>query len=95
MTGVPKPSTEMTPEGEQIVTPGVNPITLRDRLALRMAEPLEPKRRQKPCDIGLFDLASRNQIDWIDEIRKPRAFARTGEPSGPSRASGKMHRGGL
>lgn len=94
MTGAFKPPTEITPEGEQIVTPGITPVTLRDRLALRMAAPLEPKRPQKSCDIGLFDLEARSQIDWIEEIRKPRAFARTGGTSGPSRASGKTHRDG-
>lgn len=94
MTGAFKPPTEITPEGEQIVTPGVTPVTLRDRLALRMAAPLEPKRPQKPCDIGLFDLDARNQIDWIEEIRRPQPFTRTGEPSGPFRASVKTHQYG-
>ena len=92
MIGAIRPSAEMTPEGEQLAVPGVNPITLRDRLMLRMAAPLELKRPQKPCDIGLFDLDARNQIDWIDELRNSRAFARTGEPSGPSQAIGKKHR---
>ncbi|MEQ9145584.1 MAG: hypothetical protein RLO08_14620 [Parvibaculaceae bacterium] len=66
--------TETTPEGEQIVAPGVKPITLSDRLALRAAQPMAPKRNpnaeQKPCDLGLFDMDARRQIDWIDEARK-------------------------
>lgn len=66
--------TETTPEGEQIVAPGVTPITLKDRLAVRAAQPIAPKRNphaaQKPCDLGLFDMNARRQIDWIDEARK-------------------------
>lgn len=70
MTDAPDLPTETTPEGEQIVAPGVKPITLKDRLSLRMAAPMEPKRAQKPCDLGLFDMDARCQIDWIDESRK-------------------------
>lgn len=62
--------TEPTPEGDQIVAPGVRPITLRDRLMVRAAAPMTPKRnphaQQKPCDVGLFDLAARNQLDMLD-----------------------------
>jgi len=65
--------TETTPEGEQIVAPGVTPITLRDRLAVRAAQPIAPKRNlhaaQKPCDLGLFDEAARNQLDMLDFLR--------------------------
>ncbi|MCP4079878.1 MAG: hypothetical protein GY743_06490 [Planctomycetaceae bacterium] len=36
--------------------------------------PLQPKRnpnaQQKPCDIGLFDEVSRNQIDLLDYLAK-------------------------
>ena len=62
--------TEIAPEGEQTVVPGIAPITLADRLALRAAAPMEPTRPQKPCDHGLFDVERRKQIDWIDEARK-------------------------
>ena len=74
MTDRPDFPTETTPEGEQIVAPGVTPITLADRLAVRAAQPIAPKRNphaaQKPCDLGLFDMDARRQIDWIDEARK-------------------------
>ena len=74
MTERPVLPTETTPEGEQIVAPGVKPITVRDRLALRAAQSIAPKRNpnaeQKPCDLGLFDVDGRRQIDWIDEARK-------------------------
>ncbi len=74
MTNRPELPTETTPEGEQIVAPGVKPITLKDRLDWRMRQPMAPKRNpdaaQKPCDLGLFDVERRRQIDWIDEMRK-------------------------
>ncbi len=70
----PELPTETTPEGEQIVVPGVKRITLKDRLDWRMRQPIAPKRNpdaaQKPCDLGLFDVEGRRQIDWIDEMRK-------------------------
>ena len=65
--------TELTAEGEQTLVPGVRPVTLKDRLAVLAAAPIAPKRNvhapQKPCDIGLFDEAARNQLDLIDFIR--------------------------
>tara|TARA_R110002110_G_C13041633_1_gene679902 strand:+ start:351 stop:614 length:264 start_codon:yes stop_codon:yes gene_type:complete len=73
MTDAPTLPTETTPEGEQIVAPGVSPITLADRLAVRAAQPIAPKRNpyapQKPCDLGLFDDAARNQLDMLDFLR--------------------------
>ena len=63
----PAPQTELTAEGEQTLVPGVRPVTLKDRLAVLAAAPIAPKRNaralQKPCDIGLFDEAARNQLD--------------------------------
>ena len=54
---------EPTPVGEQRLVPGVVPITMRDRLQARMTAPLLPTRPQKPLDLGLFDIAARNQLD--------------------------------
>ncbi len=54
--------TELTPEGEQILVPGVAPVTLGERLALRLAAPLVPRKPQKPLNIGLFDEDARNQL---------------------------------
>ena len=54
---------EPTPIGEQRLVPGVVPITMRDRLQARMSAPLLPTRPQKPLDLGLFDIAARNQLD--------------------------------
>ena len=54
---------EPTSIGEQRLVPGVAPITMRDRLQARMSAPLLPTRPQKPLDLGLFDMAARNQLD--------------------------------
>ena len=54
---------EPTPEGEQTLVPGVAPITVRERLVRLTEAPLIPRKLQKPLDIGLFDLAARNQLD--------------------------------
>ena len=54
---------ERTPDGEQTLIPGVRPVTTRERLEARMAAPMAPRKPQKPLDIGLFDLAARNQLD--------------------------------
>lgn len=59
----PPLASEATPEGEQILVPGVRPVTLRERLALRLAAPLVPAKPQKPLNIGLFDADARNQLD--------------------------------
>jgi hypothetical protein len=34
-----------------------------DRLAWLAAQLLQPKKRQKPCDNGLFDTESRKQLE--------------------------------
>ena len=54
---------EPTPSGEQTLVPGVRPVPIRERLEARMASPLLPLRAQKPMDLGLFDLAARDQLD--------------------------------
>ncbi|KUM26731.1 hypothetical protein AU467_19560 [Mesorhizobium loti] len=54
---------EPTPQGEQMLVPGVRPVTTRDRLELLTAAPMRPRAAQKPLDIGLFDEAKRNQLD--------------------------------
>jgi hypothetical protein len=53
----------MTPDGEQTLIPGVRPITTRDRLVMRIAAPLIPRKPQQPLDIGLFDEVGRNQLE--------------------------------
>ena len=54
---------EPTPEGEQTLVPGVAPISVRERLERLADAPLMSRKVQKPLDVGLFDLAARNQLD--------------------------------
>lgn len=58
-------ASEQTPIGEQTLVHGVAPITPRDRLVMRANAPLEPKKRQRPADHGLFDMNARNQIEMF------------------------------
>lgn len=58
----PTPS-EPTDQGEQVLVPGVPPISLRQRLAALFAAPLGPRKPQRPMNIGLFDEDARNQLD--------------------------------
>ncbi len=59
---------EPTEIGQQTLVPGVAPILAVDRLALRAAAPLSAKRPQRALDIGLFDLAARNQLDLFNQL---------------------------
>ena len=77
-----KPETEETGAGMQTLMRGVAPITSRDRLSVLAAAPLAPRATQKSCDMGLFDLESRRQIDLVDELRRfTREAASNPEPS--------------
>jgi hypothetical protein len=55
--------TEPTAIGPQALVPGVRPVSMKARLEALAAHPLGSDRLQKPCDIGLFDDAARNQMD--------------------------------
>ena len=55
--------TESTAQGEQVLIPGVKPISMRDRLECLADSPLLPRKSQKPLNIGLFDEDSRNQLN--------------------------------
>jgi hypothetical protein len=56
------PETEPTEAGEQMLVPGVRPVSVRERLERIAAQPLTPRKPQKSLDIGLFDEAARNQL---------------------------------
>lgn len=65
MTGdLPIPfETEPTPIGEQTLIPGVQRVSIYERLMVLAALPLGSEKLQKPCDLGLFDEVARNQLD--------------------------------
>ena len=56
---------EETPEGLQIMLAGVKPRTMKDKLDWLMAQPMQPRKQQKPRNIGLFDEDRRNQLARI------------------------------
>ena len=68
---LPEFAVEATPEGEQSLVPGVAPITLADRLAWRAAQPLGPSRPQRACDLGLFDIGARAQLELFAARPRP------------------------
>ena len=67
-TDPPEFAAEPTDIGLQTLIPEVVPITPADRLALRAAAPMRPKKLQKSCDFGLFDLAARDQLNLFDKL---------------------------
>jgi len=78
---------EPTAIGPQSLVPGVVPITPGDRLAWRAAAPLAPTRPQRPCDLGLFDLGARNQLDLFQPAQPPRADPHPDTDSTPAKES--------
>jgi hypothetical protein len=52
-----------TQAGEQRLIAGVASVPANDGFALRAAAPLPSARPQRPTDFGLFDRASRDQLD--------------------------------
>ena len=72
---------EATPIGVQSLVPGVAPITLADRLACRAAQPLVSRKPQRACDLGLFDLAARNQLELFAPQPAPTPAAPPDQPS--------------
>lgn len=58
-------ATEQTDQGEQILVPGVAPVTDRARAEAKGAKPLRSDKPQKPADDGIFDVAGRGQGDLL------------------------------
>ena len=54
---------ERTPQGLQLLLGGVRPASMKDRLTWLVEQPMRPRKRQKPCDVGLFDSDTRNQFE--------------------------------
>jgi hypothetical protein len=65
---LPEFAAEPTETDIQTLISEVTPITPADRLALRAAAPMRPKKLQRPCDFGLFDLAARDQLDLFTKL---------------------------
>jgi hypothetical protein len=66
--------TEQTAAGEQFVTPGVEPVSLRESLEASMDAPM--RGGDALANDGLFDLNARLQRDMFDDLSSPDATAR-------------------
>ena len=65
MSALPALASEQTQIGEQVLVPGVQPITPAERLAMLANAPMQPRRPQRPTDHGLFDTNARNQLEMF------------------------------
>ncbi len=65
MSALPALPSEQTAIGEQVLVPGVQPITPAERLAMLANAPMQPRRPQRPADHGLFDTNARNQLEMF------------------------------
>ena len=52
------------PDPAQIVMPGVQPVSLGERLQWQAQLPMQPRRAQRPLDIGFWD-PMRDQIEMF------------------------------
>ena len=52
------------PDPAQIVMPGVQPVSLGERLQWQAQLPMQPSRAQRPLDIGFWD-PLRDQIEMF------------------------------
>ncbi len=62
---------EQTEAGEQIVAPGIEPVTQRERLEAQQGAAL--RGGDAPADMGLFDTGARAQTDMFDDPASPEA----------------------
>jgi hypothetical protein len=56
---------ERTTEGLQLMLGGVKPPSMKEKVDWLAAQLMQPRSRQKPCDIGLFDAESRKQLEMF------------------------------
>ena len=52
------------PDPAQIVMPGVQPVSLGERLQWQAQLPMQPRRAQRPLDIGFWD-PLRDQLEMF------------------------------
>ena len=51
-------------EADQMMITGVKPVSLGERLTWAAQQPMQPKRAQRPLDIGFWD-PMRNQLEMF------------------------------
>ena len=52
------------PDPDQIMMAGVAPVSMGERLGWLANQPIQPRRQQRPLDIGFWDLM-RDQIEMF------------------------------
>lgn len=56
---------ERMQEGLQLVLDGIRPQSMKDMVEWLVEQPMQPRRRQKLCDLGLFDTESHKQLKLV------------------------------
>ena len=56
--------TVAAPDTNQIMMAGIAPVSMGGRLGWLAAQPMQPRREQRPLDIGFWD-PMRNQIEMF------------------------------
>lgn len=54
----------VAPDPDQIVMDGVAPVSMGERLGWLAAQPMQPRREQRPLDIGFWN-PMRDQIEMF------------------------------
>ena len=57
-----QPVRVVAPDPSQMIMPGVQPVSFGERLQWQALMPMQPRRAQKPLDIGFWD-PMRDQLD--------------------------------
>jgi hypothetical protein len=52
------------PDPDQMMIAGVAPISMAEQLGWLAAQPMQPRREQRPLDIGFWD-PMRNQLEMF------------------------------
>ncbi len=62
---VPAPNARIPPpDPNQIMIAGIAPVSMGERLGWLAAQPMQPRREQRPLDVGFWD-PMRNQIEMF------------------------------
>ena len=59
-----QPVRVVAPDPNQITMPGVQPVSFGERLQWQAQIPMQPRRAQKPLDIGFWD-PMRDQLEMF------------------------------
>lgn len=52
------------PDPDQIMIAGIAPVSMGERLCLLAAQPMQPRREQRPLDIGFWN-PMRDQLEMF------------------------------